>query len=294
MHHEHLSTKKVAQMLHVTETTIKRWADDRLLTCIRTPGGHRKFAVREIVRFAQTHGYTISGWELPDLPRAEAEQVAFGLYSENYEAIAELIKRQAIHADREGLYSLLLYLYKCQRSLPIIFDKIIQPAFHSIGMDWKEGRLEISKEHAASQALLESLVKLTAEFPPARQNGKRVICACLEGEFHEIGLRAIAYSLELDGWSLYYVGSNTPIDTMEKLIMRMNPALVCISVSHGIEIRAVENQLVRLSSICRKHDSSLLVGGSQSLLLNPEVFIDGYVAPSLQEAMLFARKIREN
>ena len=43
-----LSTRQVAQLLGVGEATVKRWADAGEIDCFRTPGGHRKFRLRDV------------------------------------------------------------------------------------------------------------------------------------------------------------------------------------------------------------------------------------------------------
>ena len=44
------STREVAQMWNVSESTVKRWADTSGLHCYRTPGGHRKFRPASVGR----------------------------------------------------------------------------------------------------------------------------------------------------------------------------------------------------------------------------------------------------
>src|SRR5438270_632142 len=43
-----LSTRQVATLLGVGEATVKRWADAGEIECFRTPGGHRKFRLRDV------------------------------------------------------------------------------------------------------------------------------------------------------------------------------------------------------------------------------------------------------
>jgi excisionase family DNA binding protein len=47
-----LSTADVARLFNVTETTVKRWADEGVLRCQKTPGGHRRFVIKYVVEFA--------------------------------------------------------------------------------------------------------------------------------------------------------------------------------------------------------------------------------------------------
>jgi excisionase family DNA binding protein len=52
---------ELARLLHVDESTVKRWADRGLIRCYRTPGGHRKFTVRQIRDFIREYRYEAIG-----------------------------------------------------------------------------------------------------------------------------------------------------------------------------------------------------------------------------------------
>ena len=46
-----LSTSEAARIMGVGTTSVKRWADDGLLDCVRTAGGHRRFTRDSLDRF---------------------------------------------------------------------------------------------------------------------------------------------------------------------------------------------------------------------------------------------------
>lgn len=48
-----LSLNQVAQQLGIHPTTLRRWADNGDIPVMLTPGGHRRFAVSDIERFAE-------------------------------------------------------------------------------------------------------------------------------------------------------------------------------------------------------------------------------------------------
>jgi MerR family transcriptional regulator, light-induced transcriptional regulator len=50
---------ELARLLHVDDSTVKRWADRGLIGCYRTPGGHRKFTAHQIREFIQAYGYRV-------------------------------------------------------------------------------------------------------------------------------------------------------------------------------------------------------------------------------------------
>lgn len=62
-----ISTKGVADVLGVSEATVKRWADAGLLRCFRTRGGHRKFRLRDLRAFLSDEQQQ-SGTRPPNTP----------------------------------------------------------------------------------------------------------------------------------------------------------------------------------------------------------------------------------
>jgi CheY-like chemotaxis protein len=52
---KNLSTFAIAQMLHVDPGSVANWIDQSLLKAHRTPGGHRRVAVEDLVQFLREH-----------------------------------------------------------------------------------------------------------------------------------------------------------------------------------------------------------------------------------------------
>jgi excisionase family DNA binding protein len=52
-----LTSGQVARRLHVTPTTVARWANRRRLECRRTPGGHRRYDPELIDQLVQALTY---------------------------------------------------------------------------------------------------------------------------------------------------------------------------------------------------------------------------------------------
>lgn len=50
-----LSTFKIAQLLDVNPSSVANWVDQNLLDAHRTPGGHRRVAVDDLIRFLKEH-----------------------------------------------------------------------------------------------------------------------------------------------------------------------------------------------------------------------------------------------
>jgi hypothetical protein len=50
-----LSTFAIAEMLHVDPGSVANWIDQDLLKAHRTPGGHRRVAIEDLVQFLRKH-----------------------------------------------------------------------------------------------------------------------------------------------------------------------------------------------------------------------------------------------
>lgn len=226
---EYISTQAVAGLLRVTETTVKRWADEGRITCVKSPGGHRKFRLADLIDFAEKHGYPISGTLEPPLSEEQMEIVRFAIHTQNYHKIAEVLFDEALQSDPEGVFQLLHYLSKHNLKLSTLADEVLRPPMVRIGELWKNGKLQIDQEHRTSRAMTDAMVRLGPQLHRKHSNGLRAMCACLEGEQHEIGLRSLAIALETEGFSVDFIGANTPHETIISAIRKTRPDLVCVS-----------------------------------------------------------------
>ena len=57
----YLTSNEVASLLRVSPVTIRQWAQKGMISAEFTPGGHRRFMVDEIKRFASKHHISLSG-----------------------------------------------------------------------------------------------------------------------------------------------------------------------------------------------------------------------------------------
>lgn len=56
----YLTPNQVAELLMVTPTAVRQWAEKGELSALTTPGGHRRFLPSEVDRFARQRGLTLN------------------------------------------------------------------------------------------------------------------------------------------------------------------------------------------------------------------------------------------
>ena len=264
----YLSTADVSRLFGVTETTVKRWADEGTLRCQKTPGGHRKFEIRQVVEFAETHDFDpVGALEFCDDDDAGL-RIQAAVLERSYPILVDAYIRRALIPGAGRLFSFLTYLYQHRIQLWEIHDHIIRPAMQQIGERWARGELCISQEHEASYGTLDALARLQCQIRIKPPGGGSVVCATLGDDLHEIGLRCAAYLFASEGWETHYLGSRIPAQSVQKAIARWKPHIVCLSATHG--------------DPSRFRDSLCMIAGAASDV-GAAVLAGGGLAPAIEE-----------
>lgn len=284
-----MSTQEVAGLFKVTETTVKRWADDGVIPCVKSPGGHRKFSLQDVIGFAEKQGYPISGTLEPPLSEAQMEQVRFAIHTQNYHKIAEVLFDEALQADPEGLYQLLLYLSKHNVRLSTLADEVLRPPMVRIGELWQDGKLQIDQEHRTSRAMIDAMVRLAPELHKKRENGLLVACACLEGERHEIGLRSMAFALETEGWKVHYLGADIPYDTVAAYVARVKPNLLAVSFTASEPDDDLRKGFAKVARALRSSGGKFVAGGYYADRFTTADLSCDHVAGSITDGVAWVR-----
>jgi len=281
-----LSTTEVAVLLNLAESTIKRWADDGTLACVKTMGGHRKFRMTEVIRFAEEHRYPLTGVLPPPLTKSQQKRLAVGITTRNHRLLAEILLKELLQADRNGTYELLAYLYKHHFPLPTIADEVIQPAMEALGKLWQEKKVDVNQEHLATQAIEEALIRLGPDLHRKPSNGLSMVCACPESELHSLGARLLAYAFEAEGWSVQNIGANTPMQALASHMKAHRPDVICLSVL----TRPRGAQAIRsIGKLARSQRAVFLVGGNGVRQQTPQSLRCNHVSSTIADAIRYVR-----
>jgi excisionase family DNA binding protein len=226
-----LSTADVARLFNVTETTVKRWADDGSLKCQRTPGGHRKFVIKYVIDFAEKNKMEPLGvLEMPE-EDGGSQGLKIAVLERDMDTLAMEFCSRATAPGRGDLRHFFSYLYEHKIPLCQIFDDILQPGMRMIGDRWERGELTIDHEHRASYATADVIAQLQEEISAKPTRGRLALLSCVGDEQHEMGLRCAATIFMAEGWDTNFLGARVPLEAIVGAILEARPQAVCISVS---------------------------------------------------------------
>ncbi len=245
-----ISTRAVAEVLGVSEATVKRWSDAGTLRCFRTPGGHRKFRLRDVKSFLADQQGQGGPQNLPAPPVGD-------LTPEQREA-----RSLALAGDVDALVSLVASHKLQGATLAQTFDEVFFPAMADIGEAWTQGRLSAAQEHMASVAISDMLARVRPLIErSARTDRGRALCACLGGEHHDIGIRMVSLVLASEGFRTSLLGANVPAGDLAMMLAGDRPNLVALSASHVADPDTLRGDLAVVASAAATTRSQIVVGG---------------------------------
>ncbi|MCW9015024.1 MAG: MerR family transcriptional regulator [Gammaproteobacteria bacterium] len=271
---ERFPIRVLAEKTSVGTSTIRAWERRYgLLQPERTPKGHRLYSENDVKRIRKIMDLLDDGHSLPNIaqmlaaPDQNAKQsdsiqlaIAAGddtslsstwdsFIQKTLEATGDFnVERiDAIYNEASSLYP-----------LDMVTDRLIQPTIKILGEAWKtRPDRGVAEEHFYTSWLKN---RLGARFHHAYNHarGARIICACMPGSFHEIGLMLFSLSALARGYRVLYFGADLPLDQLPYIAKRSAAKAVVLGAQSELD-SSVNSEL---PALIKKLDTPLFIGGN--------------------------------
>jgi excisionase family DNA binding protein len=316
-----LSPKELARAIGVSESSLKRWADDGLIRATRTGGGHRRIPIAEAIRFLRETEATLVHPEILGLP--DVESVSGELPAREDEADRLHTYLRGGHA-REAR-GLILSMYLEGRSVAEICDGPIRLALQRIGELWRHGPEGIFIEHRATEVCAQAINQLRATLQPgpsavsARGRGTASCDSSTAapdaeaaggtepgaedgapvatggapaGDPYLLPSLMAAASLEAEGFRAVNLGPNSPPEALLLAARHHRADLVWLSAS-AEDLRAADlaGQIDALLTGLAEIGLSLIIGGSALQRIQPPSSPSLHIGHSMAELVAFAKGV---
>ena len=262
-----VSTQRAAQLLHVHESSVKRWCNAETLACSYTPGGHRRIPLAALMQLAQDQGLPCGLLALHPFEAPVWAGVNRAWSEASYGDLVALLYGWL----REGTDHLPVALYRflldMEFPLNALFDWIITPVLHRVGEAWRAGQLTVGEEHRMTEIIRESLYALRFDLvaPTHDEAAPRpmAIVGCERTGMHDLGAFMVRLLLMKAGWRVVYLGGRVPAEEYAAQQARHGAALVCVSFPPP---QALPDALHLVHMLSQLYDGShpyrLALGGS--------------------------------
>jgi excisionase family DNA binding protein len=229
---DQLTTRQVADALHVSESSVKRWCDRGAIPTIRTLGGHRRIPLDGFLRFLEETNRQV----LVPSKLKQSDEASARVGSESVEIeIEDLLPQfeQAVIAGDEAACRVLLTKYYARHeSFAKLADEFIAATFHRLGELWDCGSLEIYQERRGCEVCHRLLYEFRRLVPEAPPNAPVAIGASPSGDPYTLPNQIIELVLRECSWRATNLGTNLPFETIAQAVHAYQPKLLWLSVSY--------------------------------------------------------------
>jgi excisionase family DNA binding protein len=233
---ELLTTAEAARLAGVGASSVKRWADQNLLRCLRTAGGHRRFRRDDFEAFLREHGEAILS--------TASEWVELALNGGVFEIQGELLRAR----DRLGAW------YEVANELGA--------ALAELGARWERREISVIDEHVASEKLTRAIERAVDAIPTS-DAAPRCLLATAQGDEHTLGLSLVELCLREAGWSCVWSGRNTPLEDLAALARSGRLEMLALSASSAsTNEKRLRAEALKIGEACREANVLLVFGGN--------------------------------
>lgn len=247
-----LSPRDLARAVGVSESSVKRWADDGLLEFVRTAGGHRRIRMAEAVRFVRAAGMEVLR---PDLLGLGAPAGGRGEVEPSGAALTEAIQR----GDGAAACRMLVSAYVQGASVSGLCDGPIRAALEDAGHWWKEGAEGIALEHHAVDACVDALMEIRAMIEVPKK-ARIAVGGAAAGDPYVLPSLMASVILAEAGFETMNLGADVPAEALASVILSRSPDLVWRSFSVESSLPTIRGDLAALPRT-KGRSYDLVVGG---------------------------------
>ena len=112
-----------------------------------------------------------------------------------------------------------------------VYTGLFQPSMYRVGELWEYNKISVAAEHMASSITEGLMNRVAMDMEPAPPVGKSIVVGSVEGELHQIGAKMVADVFELHGSDTLYLGADTPLGELLRLLRERRPDAVALSLT---------------------------------------------------------------
>jgi MerR family transcriptional regulator, light-induced transcriptional regulator len=184
------------------------------------------------------------------------------LSNENlYGTLALEYLQALLDSDRRRASHLILDAVQAGVEVKDLYLHVFQRSQYELGRLWHLNKITIAHEHYCTAATQMIMSQLFPHIAATRKNGRRMVAASVSGELHELGIRMVADFFEMAGWDTLFLGANSPVPAIVKLLIEHKADVLAISATMTFHISRVAALIdaVRAAPECRH--VKIFVGG---------------------------------
>lgn len=130
--------------------------------------------------------------------------------------------------DQDAVRDVLADALRSGRSRCAVYETLVIPCLHEIGLLWEHGEISVPDEHLASDSLTRVLTDLRST-PVADADAPTAVVSCAPLEGHTLPALLADDLLTDAGWRVWHMGSSAPPAQLAAFVQRREPQLLVLT-----------------------------------------------------------------
>jgi methanogenic corrinoid protein MtbC1 len=181
--------------------------------------------------------------------------------SSPHDLLAREYLQYLLEGKRQQASQLILKSVENGISLKEIYENVFEKSQYEVGRLWQENKINVGQEHYCSAATQLIMSQLYGFIVPAKIKNKSIVSACVEGDYHEIGLRMVSDFFEMEGWDTFHMGANTPTASLLKVLEEQKPDVVLLSATMTYHVKIISEIIHKIRAKQDLNHVKIMVGG---------------------------------
>jgi methanogenic corrinoid protein MtbC1 len=211
--------------------------------------------------------------------------------------VARSLLAALIAADQKQAGKVLETAGRSGTSLNDLYISVLQPVLRETGRLWQLNTISIAQEHFVTASVVTWMARLHDQIPARKgekgRKGVTVIAASVGPELHDVGIRMVADFFRMDGWETYYIGANTPVQSILEAVLDRKADLITLSTTMPRHLPDVQYLIRSLRGDPGTREVKIIVGGYPFRIvpdLWKQIGADAY-AGDAEEAVVAANRL---
>jgi excisionase family DNA binding protein len=257
---EFLSPKQLAEAIGVSESSLRRWADDGRLEVMRTAGGHRRITMAEAVRFIRDTSATVVRPDVLGIGDLESVEEDHRL---SRSEMAEQLFNALMGGEASLARGLIMAWYLSGQSISALCDGPVATAMRRLGEVWQHDTKGIFIEHRAVDVCIQAFNQLRLTLPVPPNSAPLAVGGSPEGDPYLLPNIMCATVLIDMGFRAINLGPASPVEILPLAGEHYGAKLVWLSLMAPCEPETACAKVKAAAEKMRSSHTSLVIGGRE-------------------------------
>jgi len=150
-----------------------------------------------------------------------------------------------------------------------IYVDVFAESLHRVGKLWELNKISVAQEHMATSITQYAIAAIYPRLVPATVPRGSMIVTGVSGELHQIGANLVADSMEANGWTVRFLGTNLPHSSVLSAVEESSADVLCISTTIVANLPSV-TELIRVVRAKLNERAPKIVLGGAAYRLAPQ------------------------